>query len=346
MSTKIQWTEETWNPIGGCAKASPGCKNCYAMRQAHRMAGNPNEKISSRYFGLTVIHNGSPNWTGKTFIDDEVLLQPIRKRKPTTFFISLSDLFFPERPDEDIDRVFAVMALTPQHTYQILTKYPERMLSYWKNPADLRSRWFEVLHDARLFPGDPRRAVLGNPSRAGIAEGILKGWRSLQLPNVWLGVSVENQKYANERIPKLLKTPATVRFVSYEPALEAVDFERFIRCERCGYTANDAAFNLDHHLCGLPTPGRLDWVIVGGESGPGARPFNVEWARSTVRQCKAAGVACFVKQLGAMPYDPCEPERLDLPARGVVLFLADKKGGDMAEWPEELRVREMPEVRR
>lgn len=143
------------------------------------------------------------------------------------------------------------------------------------------------------------------------------------LPNVWLGVSVEDQATADERIPLLLRTPAAVRFVSYEPALGPVNLLRYMSVP----------------LAEIDNPGAmLDWVIVGGESGPGARPFDIQWARNTVAQCKAAGVACFVKQVGSVPMERGERWRYEPK-------LKDRKGGDWEEWPEDLRVREFPEVR-
>ena len=159
------------------------------------------------------------------------------------------------------------------------------------------------------------------------------------LPQIWAGVSVEDQRRADERIPELLATPAAVRWISYEPALGPVDFEQWLHCRSCGYTALDRRTHLDHNRCPLPTP-TLDQIIVGGESGPGARPFNIEWARSVIAQCRAAGVACFVKQLGAQPeHDPLG--RGD--GRTCRLHFRDSKGGNAAEWPEDLRVREYPE---
>ena len=169
----------------------------------------------------------------------------------------MSDLFHESLPDAAIDRVFAVMADCPQHTFQVLTKRPERMLQY----------------------------VTGKP-----------------LPNLWLGTSVENQATADVRLPLLLQVPAAVRFVSYEPALGPVGF----------------AF-------------AVDWIIVGGESGPGARPFDIAWARQTIAHCGTTRTACFVKQLGAKPIEGCHP-----------LALRDRKGGDWSEWPEDLRVRQFP----
>jgi protein gp37 len=262
-----------------------------------------------------------PHWTGKVELIESMLDIPLRRKKPTTYFVnSMSDLFHEALPDEAIDRVFAVMALCPQHTFQVLTKRAERMREYWKDPTALRDRWFAALLDQRVFPGDPRRAVIGNPSRAGVAEGILKGWRPLMLDNVRLGVSAEDQQRADERIPLLLQTPAAVRFISAEPLLGPVDLKRwaipaFVPC-----------------IC---HPG-LDWVIAGGESGPGARPCDLAWIRSIVTQCKAAGVPCFVKQLGSVYArywngDPNWKEKLNA------------KAGNPNEWPTDLRVREMPE---
>lgn len=283
MSTKIQWTEETWNPVQGCFKKSPGCKNCYAIRQVQRLSSNPNEKIQRRYFNIVE----NMNWTGKTGIDDEVLLRPLQRKKPTTYFISLSDLFYELRPATDIYKVLAVISQSPQHRFQVLTKYAERMQ--------------EVLSDVDL---EDRIDDAG--SDLGWCHANAAG--RLPLPNLWLGVSVENQHYSDARVRELLKTPAAVRFISYEPALGPVDFDL----------------------------GGIDWVIVGGESGPGARQFNIEWARSTVRQCRALRVPVFVKQLGAKPTGLYG---IDIPIEAAVF---DKKGGEPSEWPEDLRVREYP----
>jgi protein gp37 len=198
---------------------------------------------------------------------EDRLDQPLRWTKPRKVFVnSMSDLFHEDVPDAFIDRVFAVMALAPQHTFQILTKRAERMREY--------------MSGRRTRRGD--RAVRPHERRA---PRIAKGSYSWPLPNVWLGVSVENQHFADERIPLLLQTPAAVRFISAEPLLGPVD--------------------LAHWLDDIPSGSRrLDWVIVGGESGPGARPFDLAWARSIVQQCQAAGVPVFVKQLGASAATP------------------------------------------
>lgn len=337
--TKIQWTEDTWNPVQGCFKVSPGCKNCYAIRQVARMQGNPNQKIAKRYF--RIVEPSVMNWTGNVGIDKQVLLQPLKRRKPTTYFISLSDLFYTARPDEDIDRVFAVMALCPQHKFQILTKYPERMLQWFTE----RSGTYNETAQIRVMKYAGEIASYWENSDEWDYVLDRTPW---PLPMVQLGVSVENQQYADERIPLLLRTPAALRFVSYEPALGPVDFGKWLTVTR-------------------QRDRMLDWIIVGGESGPGARPFDIEWARSTVRQCRAAGVPCFVKQLGAKPLDskmvdimgpdnkvhyrrpPGDPMITEqVPkakgywARASFIRLVDKKGGDMSAWPEDLRVREMP----
>jgi protein gp37 len=308
--TKIEWTERTWNPVGGCRKVSPGCKNCYAIRVARRLAGNPTKKIARRYSGLTQIEGGKPNWTGKTFIDEEVLLEPLRRRKPTTYFISLSDLFYDERPDEDIDRVFAVMALAQWHVFQILTKYPERMLCWFNR--DGRQRRNSVYNRAFLLSSVQQLPV---PNQ----------W---PLPNLWLGVSVEDQKHADERIPLLLRTPAALRFVSYEPALGPVDFTRIGNGSRFDGTRGKDVLRRWDRLTEMQS---LDWIIVGGESGPGARSCNIEWIRSAVQQCKAARVPVFCKQAGSFAL-------LD----GERLMLKDRKGGNMSELPSDIQIREMP----
>jgi protein gp37 len=227
--------------------------------------------------------------------------EPLRWRKPRRVFVnSMSDQFHEALPDEAIDKVFAVMALCPQHTFMVLTKRPARMREYFMNPVELRSRWHDALLDPRVFRdswGDPRRALLGNPSRAGVAEGIMKGWRSLILPHVQLGVSVEDQATADERIPLLLQTPAAVRFISYEPALGPVDFEPFLP-RLISSPSGMSAAALESGAAYERIGGGLDWVIAGGESGPGARPANPQWFRDVRDQCQTAGVAYFHKQNG------------------------------------------------
>jgi protein gp37 len=213
------------------------------------------------------------------------LEEPLHWREPRRIFVnSMSDLFHENLPISDILRVFETMAAAKQHTFQILTKRPARMRYCLSYPDD-RLVCESAEHHRLLC--------------------------TMPLPNVWMGVSVEDQKTADERIPLLLWTPAVVRFVSLEPLLSSIDLSQWLR--------------------------GLDWVIVGGESGNSARPFDITWARNVIRQCKHAGCACFVKQLGKHPY----PGRLGN-GRMPDLALRDGHGGEMTEWPEDLQVREFP----
>jgi len=261
----------------------------------------------------------------------------------------MSDLFQDGVPFEYVDRAFAVMAQTVRHTYQILTKRPERMLAYSRGMAALEP-WERSFRLAKAMYQDHPAGGWVNKIKPEDCGGM--PW---PLRNVWLGVSAENQEYADKRIPLLLQTPAAKRFVSYEPALGPVDFTVPIvklalsRCT-CPWPADAVQ---TRHLLTCPADPRpheplpkLDWIIVGGESGPGARPFDISWARAVVRQCRAAGVACFVKQLGSHAQEYLTPQQSlsDEPTGKLwKLILGSRKGGDMEEWPEELRVREFPE---
>ncbi len=290
--SKIEWTDETWNPIVGCSKVSPGCKNCYAIRDAHRMAGNPNLKISSVYEGLTA-RNGeaAANWTGQVKFIEQRLSLPLYWSSPRMVFVnSMSDLFHEDVQFAVIEKIFEVMMHAGLHTFQVLTKRPRRMYDFWQ--------WCK---DNHLYLADH--------------------W---PLPNVWLGVSVENQEYANERIPWLLKIPAAIKFLSCEPLLERVDISIFLAT---GWTE-------------LPYDDIVNWMIVGGESGPNARSSDIDWFDTVIRQCQAAEIPVFMKQLGNHPqYLSVENGELiyrQWPVTG--------KGGDPEEWPEFLRIRQFPEV--
>jgi len=269
MSTKIEWTDRTWNPTRGCSLVSEGCRHCYAMKFAHRFSaeGKP-------YAGLTELGPDGPRWTGKIRLVPDALEEPLHWRKPQKVFVnSMSDLFHEDVPFEFIDRVFGIMACAPRHTFQILTKRPKRMREYFaelgKTSPDrhIEQRGFDTADFVNNCVD-----VVDYDTLCKIPDG---------LSNVWLGVSVEDQKTADERIPLLLQTPAAIRFISYEPALGPIDFVRFpLRT-----------------LDGGENPG-IDWLIVGGESGPGARPMHPDWARSAQQQCEDAGVAYFFKQWG------------------------------------------------
>jgi protein gp37 len=271
--TAIEWTDATWNPITGCSIVSPGCTNCYAMR----LAGTRLKHTPSRA-GLTVDSKAGPVWNGKVRLNEQWLDQPLRWKRPRRIFVCAhGDLFAEAVPDEWIDRVFAGMALAPQHTFQVLTKRSERMREYVNGDWSLRI--------IDRLPGH--------------AAGWLSDGRNI-LPNVWLGVSAERQQEADQRVPDLLATPAAIRFVSAEPLLGPIDFRR-IRIAPDHHTIVDA---LDGYAV-VDAPGRgreramLDWIIVGGESGQGARPMHPAWARSIRDQCAAAGTAFFFKQWGA-----------------------------------------------
>lgn len=355
QQSNISWTDATWNPIVGCSKISPGCAHCYATVDAYRLAHNPNTKVRVPYEGVTVMRaNRQVDWTGKLRFLPERLEQPLQWKKPRKIFVnSMSDLFHEEVEDEWIDRIFAVMALAFQHTFQIFTKRPERMYAYFTQARIMSSveedvaaeaaMGGRVIWDARGFNPDNYRNCMGHfPSKEKLAKR--RTWPGWPLPNVWLGVSCETQTTADARIPWLLKTPGAVRFVSAEPLLEAVDLERG------GST----------YLRRIKSPSGavyqpLDWVICGGESGPNARPCHLEWLHDIVAQCKSSGVPVFVKQIGRMPYwdgvSACPASYLHLERHMIdnklyyrLDLLRNKAGADPAEWPEDLRVQEFPDV--
>lgn len=255
-----------------------------------------------------VVKATHPAWTGAVNLVPSALDLPLRwKRKPRRIFVnSMSDLFHEKVKDEWIAAIFGVMMLAGEHTYQVLTKRPERMRDWMRwlmRQPDQAGVLFDALGDLGV-DGGVKRAALGP-------------WPK---PHIWLGVSVEDQATADERIPLLLETPATVRWVSYEPALGPVRFDEEWLFPRRD-DVNDA----------------LSWIVVGGESGPDARPFDLAWARRTIIQGQLAGAAVFVKQLGREPFD----SNIGPPAESR-LPMAHSKGGDWNEWPTDLRVREYP----
>jgi protein gp37 len=447
MSTKIEWTDETWNPVTGCTEVSPGCDHCYAKTFAERWRGTPGHHFE-RGFDLT--------------LRPERLDQPLRWKKPRRVFVnSMSDLFHDNITDEFIARVWVIMGAAPRHTYQILTKRHARMRSWvsrWyagdiAEPYEVRPTpdfpgYFVTTHGEILGKrsdtrgglaqelggqghcrvtlhreGSPRsgerqlvhRLVLttfvrpardgeqachrnGDPSDNRLSNlywgtqqdnwhdrkqhgngrswsklsvedvavirtrcaasksayrvaqdypvsdtqirNILRGdqWATSQpaamarkparavLDSVWLGVSVEDQKWADIRIPALLDTPAAVRFLSCEPLLGPLDVTEWLHESVCPIKTEGVCI-CDPAECEV----RVDWVICGGESGPGARPMDLAWPQSIVGKCAAAGVPVHVKQLGSVWAQ----------ANG-----ADPKGGDWDFWPSHLRLREFPEVDR
>jgi protein gp37 len=371
--TSIEWTDATWNPVRGCARVSPGCVNCYAERQAIRQSGP-----GRRFEGLVRSTANGPRWTGQMRTVPEKLDQPLRWREPRRIFVnSMSDLFHDDVPNEFIAAVFGVMAAAPQHTFQVLTKRAERMRD-WFRWLDERGGIYRYIRSIRVdgdrtIPDLFNAVVRTETLRGRTVRSMSDPWMQVfnaaavssagPLFNVWLGVSAEDQQRADERIPLLFQTPAAVRFVSAEPLLGPIDLRLWLGmdCQSCGggiprkigelssidvvlecgcrycIVCSGRGRHEDHdERCAGPT--RLAWTIIGGESGPGARACDAEWVRDIVEQCRSAGVAAFVKQLGAEAFDSSRT------ASGAdeVLALRSKKGGDMQEWPPDLRVREFP----
>lgn len=309
--SQIEWTHHTFNPWWGCQRVSPGCEHCYAETFSKRVGlkvwGPESAGISRRFFGDK--HWNEPRrWNAAAERAGE---------RHRVFCASMADVF-EDRADlvGHRERLFRLITETPSLDWLLLTKRPENVRRFW--PLAWR-------------PDYPEAAAFGAPPRP---------------TNVWLGTTVEDQQRAGERIPHLLacRDLASVLFVSYEPALGPVDFAPALGAH--GYVSMSSL--------------RVDWIIIGGESGPGARPFDLAWARSTIEQCRAAGVAVFVKQLGARPVDSewragryAPEDRRSLAAVGALglpkgatppnlVLLRDRKGGDLAAWPEDLCVREYP----
>ena len=350
-SSKIEWTVSddgtpgaTWNPVTGCTKVSAGCDHCYAETFAERWRGTPGHHFEQG-FDVRL-------WPDRLTI-------PWKWKRPRRIFVnSMSDLFHEAVPDGFIAQVWDVMGQSPQHTFIILTKRHARMRSWV-------TRWADRSNDRASDRPDGMPPLARGPEavRAAYASGRallfadmldsmgtpppgaayplydwMEGWRHWPavLPNVWLGCSVEDQKWADVRIPALLRTPAAVRFISAEPLLGPIDLtgQPGLGCEETGpavthhgySTRTDygtgSEWDCDHQV-------GLDWVIAGGESGPGARPCDLGWLRALALQCERAQIPYFCKQLGSV--------------LGRQLG-AGSKGGAWEAWPEDLRVRQFPRV--
>ncbi|WP_431840670.1 DUF5131 family protein [Gordonia hongkongensis] len=276
MSTRIEWTDETWNPVTGCTKVSPGCDHCYAETLAERFRGTPGHYFEDGF---------------DVQLRENKLTEPLRWRKPRKVFVnSMSDLFHDAVPDDYIAQVFAVMGMARHHTFQVLTKRHGRMRSLLGS-EDFQTRVGQFRY--RLGDSEPA------------ADDQSWSW---PLPNVWLGVSTENQQWADIRIPALLDTPAAVRFVSAEPLLGPIKLRR-----DWGYG-----------------PG-IDWIIVGGESGRGARPMHPDWARGLRDHRDVVGAAFLFKQWGEWSPLATEGRRTDS------LVMTDDgntyRAGDL-DWPD------------
>lgn len=332
-NSSIEWTHHTGGPWLGCTKVSPGCTNCYAlelmllwfasiMRKAYKAAGFADWETRP------VWGDHAPRVRTKGFWDDARKLNTRAGKEGTRYrmFPSMIDwldnmpagIIDQEGNWLDKDAVLADLLKlihdTPNLDWLLLTKRPGNFFERVEDAINYGCEHHEDVNWCNQWSTpDEQHSV---PS------------------NVWIGTSVEDQQRANERIRELLKIPAAVRFLSVEPMLGPIDFHR---SAPCGYYCSEEHGHVDHQ----PLNG-IHWAIFGGESGPNARPCNIEWIRNGVKQCQAAGVAPFVKQLGGnVVYNPRllgGPPIWDAVAKG----LKDKKGGDMSEWPEDLRIREFP----
>lgn len=400
--SNIEWTDCTWQVTAGCRRVSPGCQNCYAEVMAKRLCGMARADVAAGRDAkgkgpyLHVLDNHG-RWNGTCTPVPENLSIPLRWKRPRMVFVnSMSDLFHEDVPFEFIASVFGVMQHCQRHTFQVLTKRPERAAEWY--------RW--IVAHAGAYKSHVNGALTHYAQQASadvrLRENIDKVWASgWPLPNVWIGTSCEDQARADERIPELLRCPAAVRFVSAEPLLGAIDLgfnvatctccqrrpSRWVHLPSAVYPdfpmnivdkkmvaqpGDHRAESNPHGALSVRTPegllgirpsefeclGKIDWVIIGGESGAGARPCRIEWMRAIARQCERAGVACFVKQLGAhvmVRNDQCS-EWLDeigasveyvdgaptFQGDAVRVRLNDAKGGDVDEFPVDLRKREMP----
>jgi len=302
--TKIQWADHTFNPWIGCAKVSPGCEHCYAEALMDTRWGKARWGQAG-----TRVRTSDANWRLPLKWNRAAEKAGERRR---VFCASLCDVFEENKKVARWRYQLADLIFWTEHlAWLILTKRPENIKKLWRLEYGANEQYL------------PR--------------------------NVWLGVSVENQEQADKRIPLLLQCPAAVRFVSVEPLLGPVDldnvtFSKWTRgsvLEGGGITTEPRCMGQTIPNCSVPV---VDWVIVGGESGPNARPCSIEWIRSIRDQCKAAGVPCFIKQIGREAYDLAGDHLManGEPPVGTYLDLHDSKGGDPTEWPEDLRVREFP----
>lgn len=354
----IEWTDEVWNPVRGCRKITAGCRSCYAEAFAKRFEGTPGHVYELGFAPRTA---------------PDQLAAPLRWKKPRRVFVkSMSDLFLEDFSNEYIAAVFGVMAATPQHTYQVLTKRHERLREWFEWIERQGAQIANVNGVADSGRGwATAMACVMYASRVGVEmSGFEHAWNTWPLPNAWIGVSAEDQDNLRKRAAELVQVPAAVRFLSLEPLLGPVDFDldldgtanRFgvLTCPVCrgwggmltslypdvnGHEQIKGCRNCQESGCAI------DWVIVGGESGHRARPFEFDWARSVVSQCREASVACFLKQMGANPHGEWtgdnaptvhvtdltgagERERVELHRHKNGRWkLRDRKGGTPSEWP-------------
>ncbi len=356
--TSIEWTDQSLPIANGCRFASPGCQNCYAARlSASRLKHLP------QYKGLAQMHHGEPRWTGDVATVTPDIAKLLRMKKAQRFFVAdMGDLFYKEFSDTEIDSVFGMFFACrvldgPAHTFQVLTKRADRMREYLtaEPPLALLRRWATTVDRIQpdlLWKHAGRRGAFLN-----VFDALRDSAALFPLANVMLGVSAEDQEWAARRIVDLLQTPAAARFVSLEPLLGPIDL--MMLRDGSWYDREGAHFydairgtaywsNGDHGLSGGP---RLDWVIVGGESGPRARPLELAWLTDLVNQCGDINarhprpVPLFVKQLGTViPRDYDEAARAWVGIERGAKTFNHAKGGDMMMWPKHLRVRQLPKM--
>lgn len=327
-NTSIEWADKTWSPIIGCDRVSPGCDSCYAISTARIRESNPNPSIANAFASTTQKTDHGIDWSGKVNLLGDRLTEPLRWKTGRKVFVnSLSDLFHKNVPDEFIAKVFAVMALTPRHSYQVLTKRHARMRSLL-NRSDfavaVRTEMYVLDRDTTLCTDEV--------------------W---PLPNLWLGVSVENQHWADLRIPALLDTPAAVRWISAEPLLGPVDLKQAVRTMGSERGHGLTASYVHAGDCCRKFHG-IDWVVCGGESGPKARPMHPDWARGLRNQCAAASIPFLFKQWGTWGVDwPLDKDgKVITTGRGLGITVANDgtvyQPGDLTypdgpRWGEALR---------
>lgn len=313
MTTKIQWTDETINPIVGCSKISAGCENCYAATAAKSARLQQFEQY--KLVG---------NWDGTVQFVESQLLKPLSWKQPKMIFLfSMADPFHVNVPDEWIHRVMAMILLCPQHTFQILTKRSERMMNYFNQP-NLWEVW-TIIAENLLQIAEPKFRGTVNLNRHFSNRNMPK--------NLWLGVSVENQKAADSRIKHLRHTNATVRFLSCEPLLEPItlfDVDGTVSQSFIEFWPREMQYPADV----------IDWVIVGGESGAKARPCHLDWIRSIVKQCQSAEIPVFVKQLGSNAIDSV-PYIDGVALAHHQIKTSDRKGSDISQFAD-INFRQFP----
>ena len=307
-NTKIEWTDATWNCLRGCSRVSEGCRNCYAERVAARFSGP-----GMAYEGLARMvklvgprdKNSEARWTGEVRLIEDALEAPLRWKRPRRIFVNSMSDLFHEKVTDEM--LHRIFSVMFKASATNHNGHTFQILTKRpKRMLEWARRWTDSYGDP-LAPNCPR---------------------------IWWGVSVEDQATADERIPLLLQCPAAIRWVSAEPLIGRLALDEF-------WMHGNAYDGLD----------RIHWVVIGGESGIGARPFHLKWARSMIAQCRESSIPIFVKQLGACAIDEengLAGAAVRVPSEAAPLVskrLENKKGGDMAEWPEDLRVREYPERR-